>query len=117
VVEDSIVRGTTLRQLVGLIRQAGAREVHVRVSSPPIISPCYYGMDFPSSEELIATSRSVEEIRDFLNCDSLAYLSLDGLMQSVDKDIGGFCTACFTGEYPIEVEKKIGKYQHEKNRG
>jgi amidophosphoribosyltransferase len=114
-IEDSIVRGTTLRQLVGLIRHAGAKEVHVRVSSPPIISPCFYGMDFPSRKELIATNRNVQEIRDYLDCDSLAYLSQNGLMKSVEGSCSGFCTACFTGEYPIEVEKKIGKYQHENN--
>ena len=69
------------------------------------------------SSESVATSRNVEEIRDYLNCDSLSYLSLDGLQQSVDLTCGGFCTACFTGEYPITVEKKIGKYQHENNHG
>ncbi|MBN1542356.1 amidophosphoribosyltransferase [candidate division KSB1 bacterium] len=113
VVEDSIVRGTTLRQLVQLIRQAGATEVHVRVSSPPIISPCFYGMDFPSKEELIAAQKSVEEIRDFLKCDSLAYLSQEGLMQAVTDSNCGFCSACFTGRYPIPIEDRIGKYQHE----
>lgn len=109
VVEDSIVRGTTLRQLVSLIRQAGAREVHVRVSSPPIVSPCFYGMDFPSKEELIATRMSIPEIQEYLRCDSLAYLSLNGLLHSVTHDQGGFCTACFTGEYPIPVEEAGGK--------
>jgi amidophosphoribosyltransferase len=113
VVEDSIVRGTTMKQLVKLIRQAGAKEVHVRVSSPPIISPCYYGMDFPSKGELIASKKTVEEISEFLDCDSLAYLSIEKLLESVSHDNGGYCTACFTGEYPIEIEEKIGKYQHE----
>jgi len=113
VVEDSIVRGTTLKQLVSLIRHAGAKEVHVRVSSPPIISPCYYGMDFPSKSELIASNMSVEEIRKFLDCDSLEYLSLEGLLKSVPKEQGGFCTACFSGEYPIPIENNIGKFQHE----
>jgi amidophosphoribosyltransferase len=113
VVEDSIVRGTTLKQLVKLIRQAGAKEVHVRVSSPPIISPCYYGMDFPSKNELIASKKTVAEICEFLDCDSLAYLSKEKLLESVSHDNGGYCTACFTGEYPIEIEEKIGKYQHE----
>jgi amidophosphoribosyltransferase len=113
VVEDSIVRGTTLKQLVKLIRQAGAKEVHVRVSSPPIISPCYYGMDFPSKKELIANKKKVEEIGEFLGCDSLAYLSDEKLLESVSHENGGYCTACFTGDYPIEIEDKIGKYQHE----
>ncbi len=113
VVEDSIVRGTTLRQLVKLIRQAGAKEVHVRVSSPPITSPCYYGMDFPSKKELIANKKTVAEIAEFLDCDSLAYLSEEKLLDSVSHDNGGYCTACFTGMYPIEIEDKIGKFQHE----
>ena len=112
VVEDSIVRGTTLRQLVSLIRQAGAKEVHVRVSSPPIISPCYYGMDFPSKEELIANNMTVDEIKNFLGCDSLAYLSVEGLLKSVSQD-NGYCMACFTAQYPIPIEENIGKFQHE----
>ncbi len=112
VVEDSIVRGTTLRQLVKLIRQAGAKEVHIRVSSPPITSPCFYGMDFPSKEELIANNRSVQEIGEYLGCDSIHYLSKEGLMSSVSPE-NGFCTACFTGDYPIPIEEKIGKFQHE----
>ncbi len=112
-VEDSIVRGTTLRQLVRLVRQAGAAEVHVRVSSPPIIAPCFYGMDFPSREELIASSKSVEEIREYLGCDSLCYLSHKGLLDSVPLEDGGYCTACFTGDYPIPIEKGIRKLQHE----
>jgi amidophosphoribosyltransferase len=113
VVEDSIVRGTTLKQLVKLIRQAGATEVHVRVSSPPITSPCYYGMDFPSKSELIANKKTVKQIGEFLGCDSIAYLSKEKLLESVSHDNGGYCTACFTGEYPIEIEEKIGKFQHE----
>ena len=113
VVEDSIVRGTTLKQLVKLVRQAGAKEVHVRVSSPPITSPCYYGMDFPSKGELIANKKTVEEIRDYLGCDSLKYLSKEALLDSVSHDSGGYCTACFTGDYPIPIEEKIGKFQHE----
>jgi amidophosphoribosyltransferase len=113
VVEDSIVRGTTLKQLVRLIRQAGAKKIHVRVSSPPIIAPCYYGMDFPSKEELIAHQKSVEEIRAYLDCDSLAYLSHEGLLDAVSQAGCGFCTACFTDKYPIKIEENIGKFQHE----
>ncbi|RPH95466.1 MAG: amidophosphoribosyltransferase [Calditrichaeota bacterium] len=113
VVEDSIVRGTTLRQLVKLIRQAGAVEVHVRVSSPPIIAPCFYGMDFPSREELIANQKSVEEIRKYLGCDTLHYLSMEALLDSVPHEESGYCTACFSGQYPIAVEEQIGKFQHE----
>ena len=84
-----------------------------KVVTPPIISPCYYGMDFPSRGELIANKKTVEEIGEFLDCDSLAYLSMEKLLESVSHDNGGYCTACFTGEYPIEIEEKIGKYQHE----
>ncbi len=113
VIEDSIVRGTTLRQLVRLIRHAGAKEVHVRVSSPPIISPCFYGMDFPSRSELIAAHKSVQEIETYLECDTLAYLSLDGLLKSVTHDDGGYCTACFTGDYPLPVEEDYNKHLHE----
>lgn len=113
VVEDSIVRGTTLRQLVRLIRQAGAKEVHVRVSSPPIIAPCFYGMDFPSKGELIASNMTVDQIAKYLDCDSLKYLSIEGLLESVPKDCGGYCTACFTDKYPIPIEERIGKFQHE----
>jgi amidophosphoribosyltransferase len=114
VVEDSIVRGTTLKILTQLIRRAGAREVHVRVSSPPIRYPCYYGMDFPTRKELIADSMSVEEIRKFLEVESLGYLSLDGLLSSVPREGRGYCTACFNGEYPVPVEEDFLKTQYEK---
>jgi len=102
VVEDSIVRGTTLKKLVRHIRDAGARQVHVRVSSPPIIRPCYYGMDFPTKEELMASTHTVEEIRQHIGADTLEYLTRDELLASAPHDNGqGYCTACFTGEYPI----------------
>ncbi len=113
IVEDSIVRGTTLKYLVRMVREAGAEEIHVRVSSPPIKFPCYYGMDFPTKEELIASSMSVTEIQHYLEVDSLSYLSLEGLLASVPQDNCGYCTACFSGEYPIVPEKKIKKYQLE----
>lgn len=113
VVEDSIVRGTTLRQLIHAIRHAGAKEVHVRVSSPPIISPCYYGMDFPTKEELIATRMSLEEIKEYIEADSLVYLSMPGLMNSVSTEYGGFCTACFDANYPIPPESQMHKLKHE----
>lgn len=109
VVEDSIVRGTTLRQLTMLLRRAGAKEVHVRVSSPPIISPCYYGMDFPTKEELIAYNKTVEEIKKYLRVDSLRYLSLEGMVNAVSNGQKGFCDACFTGNYPIPPEKQVTK--------
>jgi len=104
-VEDSIVRGTTLKQLTKLIRRAGAREIHVRVSSPPIRYPCYYGMDFPTQQELIAYNHTVEDVRKFLEVDSLGYLSLEGLLASVPDSEKSFCCACFDGDYPIPPER------------
>lgn len=104
VVEDSIVRGTTMKKLVNHIRQAGARQVHVRVSSPPIISPCFYGMDFPTKDELMAAWHSVEEIRKYIGADTLEYLTVDELLSSVPHDNGqDYCTACFTGDYPVPI--------------
>ena len=100
VVDDSIVRGTTSRKLVAMIRQAGAREVHMRISSPPTTHPCFYGIDTPTREELIASSHSVAEIREYLGADSLAYLSVAGLYAFTAKR-ASFCDACFTGNYPI----------------
>ena len=113
VVEDSIVRATTLCQLVSLIRKAGAIEVHVRVSCPPIISPCYFGMDFPTKRELIAAQKSVPEICKIIGADSLAYLSKEAMLASVPQDRGGYCTACFDGKYPMEVQEEVHKLQHE----
>jgi len=114
VVEDSIVRGTTLRKLTELLRQHGAKEVHIRVSCPPIRHPCYYGMDFPTRKELIAHNRTVEEIRNLVGVDSLGYLSVIKLLESVRRDEGqGYCTACFTGEYPIPVEDEVDKDRFE----
>ncbi|MBD3167584.1 amidophosphoribosyltransferase, partial [bacterium] len=105
VVEDSIVRGTTLRKLTSLLRSHGAEEVHIRVSSPPIRFPCYYGMDFPTRDELIANNAKVDEIRDTLGVDSLGYLSVEMLLESVRRTEGqGYCTACFTGNYPVPVD-------------
>jgi len=100
VVDDSIVRGTTSRKIVSMLRAAGAREVHMRVSSPPTVSPCFYGIDTPTRRELIAASHSVEEIRTYLRADSLAYLSLEGLQESVGAK-GEFCHACFSLDYPV----------------
>jgi amidophosphoribosyltransferase len=104
VVDDSIVRGNTSRQLVAMLRQAGAAEVHLRITSPPIKWPCFYGIDMASRAELIAASMSTEEIRAFLEADSLAYLSLEGLVASTRRPWGSLCRACFDGEYPIPVE-------------
>jgi len=99
-VDDSIVRGTTTRGLVALVRAAGAREVHMRVSSPPVTGPCYYGIDTPSREELIAANFQVDEIAAHLGVDSLGYISLDGMLESVPSGPDGFCHACFSGDYP-----------------
>ncbi len=99
-VDDSIVRGTTTRGLVAMVRSAGAREVHLRVSSPPITGPCYYGIDTPTRRELIAANLSEAEIARMLGVDSLGYLSLDGMLRAVPGGPGGFCDACFSGHYP-----------------
>jgi amidophosphoribosyltransferase len=107
-IDDSIVRGTTSRKIVRMIRSAGAREVHMRISCPPTISPCFYGVDTPSKSQLIAANKSVEEIREYIGADSLAYLSLEGLKKACgDSDKTTYCTACYTGKYPtnwVEVE-------------
>jgi amidophosphoribosyltransferase len=102
-VDDSIVRGTTSRKIVRMVRTAGAREVHVRISCPPTISPCFYGVDTPSHSELIAANNSIEEIRRFIEADTLAYLSLNSLRRAVGDDQGHYCNACYTGNYPTEL--------------
>jgi amidophosphoribosyltransferase len=103
-VDDSIVRGTTMRKLVTMVRQAGATEVHLRISSPPITHSCYYGIDTPARSELIASTHTVAEMCEYLRVDSLAYLSVEGLMESVEAQ-EGFCQACFTGTYPVRFEE------------
>ncbi|GBD03913.1 Amidophosphoribosyltransferase [bacterium HR19] len=105
-IDDSIVRGTTSRKIVKMLKEAGAKEIHMRISSPPIKFPCYYGIDTPSKGELIASSHSVEQIKNFIGCDSLGYLSVEGMLKVVGDfyENGGFCTACFTGNYPIPPE-------------
>jgi amidophosphoribosyltransferase len=100
-VDDSIVRGTTSRKIVTMVRSAGASEVHMRISSPPIVSPCYYGIDTPTRKELIASSHTVDEIKKYLRADSLAYLSLEDMLDAVSENREKFCTACFTGCYPV----------------
>jgi len=111
VVDDSIVRGTTTKRLVHMVRQAGAKEVHMRISSPPTIHPCLYGIDTPTHEELIAANHSVEEIRDYIEADSLAYLSHTGMMRVVGADHQHYCSACFTGDYPVRMAWQNDLYQ------
>src|SRR3954449_2043567 len=100
-VDDSIVRGTTSRKIVRMVRAAGAREVHVRISCPPTISPCFYGVDTPRKSELIAATHTLEEIRDFLEADTLGYLSLEGLLRAVGERRAHYCSSCYTGVYPV----------------
>jgi amidophosphoribosyltransferase len=114
IVEDSIVRGTTLKHLGRMIREAGARQIHVRVSCPPIISPCFYGIDFQTEKELIANEKSVEQIREHLGVDSLGYLSLDGMIKSAPNGENYYCTACFDRKYPIQIESEMNKHMLEK---
>jgi amidophosphoribosyltransferase len=107
VVDDSIVRGTTSKKLVAMLRQAGAREIHLRISSPPTTSPCYYGIDTPDKHELIASKHSIEEIAEYIGVDSLAYLSMEGLYRAVESTQGSFCDACFSGNYPAGTPVQI----------
>ncbi len=108
VVDDSIVRGTTQRAVVRMLREAGAREVHLRISSPPLQWPCFYGIDIPDREELIAATSTIAEMEAFLGVDSLEYLSLDNLIAAIDAPGAGFCAACLTGEYPVPVPVALG---------
>jgi amidophosphoribosyltransferase len=114
VVDDSIVRGTTSRKIIKMIRNAGAKEIHYRISSPPIFNPCFYGMDFPTRMELIANSHTLEQIRKYIRADSLAYLSLEGLIKTVGGRKDKFCMACFDGDYPVDFREGQDKFQLEK---
>lgn len=109
IIEDSIVRGTTSRVRVKTLREAGAKEVHMRVSCPPLRFPCFYGIDFPTKKELIASSHSLEWIRNFINLDSLAYLSLESMLEAMLLPKEEFCTACFNGIYPVKPVKRLSK--------
>ena len=108
VVDDSIVRGTTSRKLMRMLRDAGAREIHLRVASPPIRFPCFYGIDTPTREELIASANEVEEIAKYIGVDSLGYLSFDGLLASAPPPNENYCVACFDGSYPHECFMEAG---------
>jgi amidophosphoribosyltransferase len=109
-VDDSLVRGTTSQKIVRMVRAAGAKEVHVRISCPPTISPCFYGVDTPRKSELIAATHTLEEIREFLEADSVAYLSLDGLMSTVGSERKSYCSSCYTGNYPVEFPRDEATY-------
>jgi len=106
VVDDSIVRGTTSAKIVNTIRAAGAKEVHMRISSAPIVSPCYFGIDMPSYDELIAAKNKVDKVKNMINVDSLGYLSIDGMLQAVGDDPKSYCHACFSGKYPIKLSQQ-----------
>jgi amidophosphoribosyltransferase len=114
-VEDSVVRGTTTRSKMRALRQAGAKEIHLRVSCPPIRHPCFYGIDFPTSQELIAHERTVEQIGQFLEVDSLAYLSLEGMLRCArSHPAESWCTACWTGDYKIPIDNPQTKFSFER---
>jgi amidophosphoribosyltransferase len=112
VVEDSIVRGTTTRRIVQMLRDAGAKEVHLRISSPPYKWPCFYGIDTAARKDLIAYEKTIEEIRAHNGADSLAYLSMDNLLEAIGKPKQIFCRACFDGEYPIEIPLDVRVSKH-----
>jgi amidophosphoribosyltransferase len=109
-VDDSLVRGTTSQKIVRMVRAAGAKEVHVRISCPPTISPCFYGVDTPRKADLIAATHTLEEIRQFLEADSVAYLSHDGLMSTVGSQRNSYCSSCYTGQYPVEIPRDEPTY-------
>ena len=111
VIDDSIVRGTTSQKIVRMLRAAGAAEVHFRVSAPPTIGPCYYGVDTPTYEELVANTKSMDQLRDYICADSLAYLSEPGLYSFLKGEPGGFCDACFTGRYPVPAAEHAERRQ------
>ena len=116
IVEDSVVRGTTTRSKMRAIRRAGASEIHLRVSCPPIRNPCFYGIDFPTKEELIAHNRSVSEIQEFLEVDSLAYLSLEGMLNCLKHPSEDYCTACWSGHYKIPIDNPQSKFSFERDQ-
>jgi amidophosphoribosyltransferase len=109
-VDDSIVRGTTSRKIVKMVKAAGAREVHLRISCPPTISPCFYGVDTPQRSELIGATHSIEEIRKYIGADTLGYLSLEGMLSAVGPARGSYCTSCYTGQYPVAFPRNQAAY-------
>jgi len=113
IIDDSIVRGTTMRKIVDMLRKKGAKEVHVRIASPPIIAPCYFGIDMTSRDQLIASNKSVEEIRREINADSLAYISIEGLTQAIGISKNNLCLGCVSGEYPVRIKGEKMRFQED----
>jgi amidophosphoribosyltransferase len=109
-VDDSIVRGTTSRKIVKMVRSAGASEIHMRISCPPTISPCFYGVDTPRRADLIAATHTVDEVRRYIGADTLGYLSHDGLLSAVGPDRSSYCTSCYTGKYPVAFPRNEAAY-------
>ncbi len=118
VVDDSIVRGNTSRQIVKMLYNAGVKEIHMRISSPPLLYPCYYGIDMASKQEFIANHKSIEDIRKYLKVTSLKYLTIDGLVKAIGEPKNAFCFACFNGHYPVDIPKNFhyDKYSLDKNK-
>jgi amidophosphoribosyltransferase len=114
VVDDSIVRGTTTKGKINALRQAGAKEVHMRVSCPPIRYPCFYGVDFPTKEELLANGRDMQQIKEFLDVDSIGYISLEGMLACASLPKDHYCTACWSGNYPIPIQTMVNKFTMER---
>ena len=109
-VDDSLVRGTTSRKIVKMVKAAGAKEVHMRISCPPTISPCFYGVDTPRRSELIAATHTLEEIQKYIGADSVGYLSLEGLLSAVGTRRSSYCTSCYTGRYPVAFPRNEAAY-------
>ena len=107
IIDDSIVRGTTSRKIVKALRDAGATEVHMRISSPPVTHPCFYGLDTDTQSQLIAATKSVAEIAEHIGVDSLVYLSWQGMLAATGEPVNHFCSACFTGDYPIAIPETV----------
>lgn len=116
VIDDSIVRGTTTKGKIDSLRQAGAKEIHMRVACPPITNPCFYGVDFPTKQELLASSRDIEKIREYLEVDSVGYISLEGLLSCASLPPDHYCTACWTGKYKIPISTKVNKFSMERHQ-
>ncbi|MCL2296327.1 MAG: amidophosphoribosyltransferase [Methanomassiliicoccaceae archaeon] len=111
IVDDSIVRGTTLKKLVSMLRKAGAKEVHVRVGSPPVVAPCYYGVDMKSRDQFVATGHSLDEVRGIIGADSLGYISINGLIEAIGKPESDLCLACVNGKYPTRIPGEVHRFQ------